>query len=163
MKVGIFIFFSFISTVNIFCQKSMKIGDKTLIIIGENIYSYQEIPIEDDEKWVEVYLFISKDSIIVSEIHKLASKSEICEKIFIFSVAKTNIDFTKISVGKHNSHLEKPKDLSKIQLHTIDFEDKIKMDSYSINESLTENVHDLRILVKDIDQGLEIKNKLVGN
>ena len=161
MKATTLMIIFFISIGGIFCQKNMRVGDKSVLIKGENIYSFEEVLLDEyTSKWVEVYLFNSEDSIIVSEIQKPSSKSEICETVFIYSVAKNNIDFIKTSVEQHNSHLEKPKTLYKVHLHTIDFADKVKTDSYYVKDYQSSNIHDLRILVRDINQGIAIKNKL---
>lgn len=145
-------------------QRIVHLGDSIVQIRGENITSYQEVNATSELSfWVEGYLFLSKDSIIITEL-RADKKADSCYKVlFVLSAKRISCDLNNISVDK-NDVVKKPKNLLRLTIpctptymiiHHYQGKRFTTMKTYIMDK--------LGINVKDKQQAKEIIKKLRTN
>jgi hypothetical protein len=151
----------FLITTFISGQKLVNVGKKSFVIRGEKIIGYDEIGLYGTEtNWVEVYLFVSTDSIIVTELQSKTSKSEVYDMAFFSRAKKSDLDLENITSSKHDL-VKSPTNLLKVEIITKGQKEIVTAEAWQGEKSLgVISVDGIRIIVKDDKQANAVIKKL---
>ncbi len=144
-----------------YSQKIATLGDSTFYIKGEKIVSYNELGLyASTPNWIEIYLYLTKDSIIVTELQKPLQSDDkykiICTTYANLSACNTNDIYTE----KYDL-IKEPENYLKVIVPCI----YAKMDFYNGTPHGWDLLHNsaldgLRIIVPDINKANDITNKI---
>lgn len=132
---------------------------------GELITSYEQVYSKtNDRRWVEVYLYVSADSIIETEIEKPSKESGEAPAIYCFAAAKSQLDFGGMKVLDYDA-VKEPKGMKKISIPVVSKDNKVLQwvsdPRYTGEKNLDSIwVTEIRVLTKDEAQAKDIMEKL---
>jgi hypothetical protein len=130
-----------------------------LITAYEQVYSHS-----DDRHWVEVYLYVTPDSIIETEVEKLSKESTEPAAIYCFVAAKSQLDYTTLKALDYDA-VKEPQGMKKVSIEVKDKNNKVlqwvsdpRMQEGNTLDTLW--VTGIRVLTKDEAQANEVMEKL---